>query len=141
MKNNTKTILYHTKVTKNDTCYSYALKRVFGFGISYDRPLSEYSSHFNAIPYESSQIKIGDILLWDANAYTKEIPVSIDGSGNLTNRTIEMNRHCVVVENVNPIIVSECKLCTEEFNTPHLRIKNIEDFKRLPDKILRLKNN
>lgn len=137
--------LFPVTVSKNDTCFSYVLKRVFGGHLYRTQPswmylpLAKFSDILNAGEFSQEQVIVGDILLWEKKAYVKSIPVTIDKFGEIKTQPIDMNRHCVVVESINPIIVSECKLCSEEFNTPHILMKHIVDFKRMPDKILRLK--
>lgn len=129
--------LFPVIITKRDNCFTYALKRLTGKGTELN--LFEYKELFNSTKFCEKKLKVGSVVLWNRYAYYKTIPGFIDTEGNVKSISVPFNRHCAVVESLDPIVISECLLHSEKYNTQHILLSELTKHKRIPDKILTLK--
>ncbi len=122
--------LHDVTITKNDTCLTYALKRL---GLNPD--LCTYSNiheHFQQKPFNPSKLQVGDILLWDKDIKWEWMPITIQNK-TITWANIPRGFHFAIYEGDN--LFSDC---TRLVTPPHptLRLRTISDLKKYPDWIM-----
>lgn len=128
--------LHYVKVSKYDTCYTYALKRI-GCGsllnpyLDKNNILDIYKhfeehdiidiEHYNSLP-------IGTIVCWDAKRQYTNLPTIIDEQGNIQEESVIDNIHLGVIEADRSISV-----CTfRQYGVKHIRKINPVD--NMPNK-------
>lgn len=129
--------LCKVKITKMDTCLTYALKRT---GLVSDLcTYEDIHNHFDQFPYLrfKEKLKKGDILLWDKKLEHIWIANKIDENGLITTESVSAYIHFGVYEGDN--LFSDCTRQMAIGNTsfPALRMREIEKSNRPPDWILR----
>lgn len=119
---------------KNDTCLSYAMKRIGAknIGIEYEA----LEDDFFIVPFSHvDKLEPGNLVMWDRNVERLDIPWYIDSMGRIYVKTISSHLHVAVYEGSGR--VSDCSRM--EYTYPALRMRFLKDIGREPDKVLILK--
>jgi hypothetical protein len=123
------------KVTKMDTCITYAFKR-----IGYMNPKTVCSSDllikYKSLPFtiESLPAK-GSIVIWNCNSKEISIPSEITREGVVINHTSLTGFHVGVIEDCDSTVVSDLTRTVLPNGIPCIRVRKIEDIRK-PDLIL-----
>lgn len=126
-------------ITKHETCLSYALKRI-GLENTDVYKYEHLSDDFEIIPFLlGTKLKVGHILLWDSNLETADLPWHITEDGRIINQPVKRRIHLGVWEGDG--LVSDCSRLNSQGSLPQLRLRNLSDIGRRPDKILILKKS
>lgn len=132
------------KLTKADTCLTYALKRtgkfkksLFGSG-AYS--LENLHSIFDEYTY--SELQVGDIVLWSSKMYYQSFPNEITSDGLILSNDVQRNIHVGVIEKIEEsgsILFSECsRTKMENGGIPILGMRDLASM-RFPDYVLQVK--
>ena len=128
------------RLTKFDNCHSYALKRIGTSEIAfptYEEMLNDDS--FKVREYSSTlTLNDGDILVWDKNKETVDIPMFIDEVGLIISRPVSTRIHMAVYEGDDR--VSDCVRSNTPNKLPKLQMRMLWAITRKPDRILTYKN-
>ena len=131
------TVIKDVKLTKNDTCLTYDLKRL---GLPKD--LCSYINlheHFHQYSFirQKDKLQIGDILLWDKETKWDWMPIAIKNNTIVWENT-PRSFHFGIYEG-NEFFSD----CTRLVIPPHptLRMRTITSLQKTPDWVLRPINN
>lgn len=123
------------QITKNDTCLTYAVKRI---GLDFD--FCNYHTlreEFDFENYYDFSLSVGDILFWDQKMEWDWMPTEII-SGKIISHRVPVKFHFAVYEGNG--IISDCTRL--DYNPhPSLRFRNINNIEEQPNWILRIKKN
>lgn len=125
--------LHQVKLTKTDTCLTYALKRL-GLEPTYcdHNSIHEY---FTQLPFPKKEVELepGTIILWDKDMEWTWLPWKINTSGKIEWKNVQIGYHYGLYEGDG--LFSDC---TRLVNPPHptLRMRKLSEVKKRPDWIL-----
>lgn len=134
------TKFYPVKLTKNDSCLTYVLKRIGCFNINKTYSLVNYLDYFDAkFIQNKAELKKGDIILWNKKMYFQNFQTEIDIDGNIIENKVVRNMHVAIVERIEgeEIIFSDCIINQENHGIPCVYVRPLT--KRTPDLILTIK--
>lgn len=130
------------KLTKNDTCLTYVLKRIGAYNNEKNYTLDLYDEYFDTKIFDDiNNLKIGDIIMWTAKEHMEQYPFEILENGMIITHNVLRGRHCAIIENIiddSNIFYSDCTRINSEVGIPQINIKNLFD-SRTPDYVLTLK--
>ena len=123
---------------KTDTCLTYVYRRLGKPELCEDVDYESLHEHFDSRVYNkksSSNLKIGDILLWDREVEYQDISWVIDKKGVICWKRIPTKFHIGIYEGDD--LFTDC---TRTMIPPHpsIRMRKLSDIKKLPDQILTL---
>lgn len=129
-------------ITREDTCFTYAMKRI---GLNQDiidciTEPETIEKYFNLIPFlNKEQFQVGDILYFCKDKRTLNIPIQITGDGIIISHERSIKNHYLVVEENDR--VSDCTVDSQIYSyVRSIRMRNIQSIETNPDFILRIKD-
>lgn len=123
-------------LTKDDTCVTYALKRV-GINLSI-KYASELNNYFEFIPFQKNLATKGTIICWNKRAFISNLTTEITEDGILINHSYIVNEHIAVIEDLNIETASDCIKKGNPNSIPSINIMKLSEC-REPDFILTIK--
>ena len=122
------------ELLKNDTCITYALKRIGQeqlYPIDYDDLLN--GETFISFPFNEEKLEVGDLLITESNVRNTLRPMVINEHKQIVHKRVWSGWHVFVFEGEG--LVSE--VSRPDFY-PEIALMKISDIK--PSKIVRLRN-
>ena len=120
---------------KNDTCVTYALKRIGAFELyPLDYPQLTDGILFEVLTFNATKLSVGDLLLFESRTEKEFYPLTIDNNLRIVDKPIWTGFHVAVYEGDG--LVSECnrdRCCAY----PSISLFKLDD--RVPQKILKRK--
>jgi len=141
------TKLKPVKLLKNDTCLTYALKRVgLDLPIHDSEEVEQYFDLFDVhagwIEFPDAnpdRLRVGDILMWADNERYAILPDEIDEYGQIISHRRLVLRHFGVVEPRD--MVSDCTVSSRDYPFCRtIRLQRLRDVSDKPTYLLRLKD-
>lgn len=131
--------LFPVKITKQDTCWTYACKRLNH--IPKCEWLSALDENYKLQKFNLELINVGDIVVWNARRKTILLPMEIDENGLILTVPIEDEIHTGIVEQVliennivQRLLISDVTKSTNINSIPIIRIRNLfSEGQRQPD--------
>ena len=126
------------KIKNTETCVTYAVQRIGLSEIAFDYHSIMNSGDFHIRDYVESDLRVGDILLWNKNSEAVFLPNYIDGKGVIISTKVRTRIHMGVYEGDNKF--SDCVRSDTPNKLPKLQMRLLFTMERKPDKVLRYKH-
>lgn len=117
------------KVTKFDSCWSYAQQRV-GWVNSHFPYISTVLKSNYIESFDIEEISVGDIVIWTHAKKELSVANEITSEGLIISNTETEGYHCGVIESTNPLLISDCTRKVLSFSIPTIRIRRFGDVER-----------
>jgi len=118
-------MLHRTVITKADTCITYAFKRT---GTKTEcSSAHDLDKYFDFVPYESSLIEVGDIVLWNQDRMELYSGMEILENGAIISHGVWVKIHVGVIESIEPKLVSDFTRNVMPHHVPTIRIRDLSE--------------